>query len=491
MSGNGGGTVGARLAQNICGFDRGRITKHALSQARTCILDTVGVTLAGIPERCTQILLETPGIADAPGPSLIFGTDRRTSALDATLVNGTAAHALDFDDFSGVLGGHQSVPLVPLLFALGEERGASGDELMTAYVVGVETEIRIARAVNFHHYDKGWHPTTTLGIFGAVAAAAPLMRLDETRTATALAIAASLAAGIKANFGTMTKPLHVGQCGRNGLLATLARRARLRREPCRLRAPPGLPRSLQRARHLQHRGYGRRLGRAARDRRPLDRAEAIPVLRQHPPGDHDGPRSRQGPAGRSGRDRGDRDPAARPTLAAYRYPESDDAARGEVQRPICRRACLERWRGAPEAFRAACRDGACDPKAPRDHASAARIPRWRTMHRSSGEPKSSSRSRTAGACRPGWITLSGAAATIPMSSDELWEKFSDCVERVLPREQVMPLFERLETLEKASSIRDVMRLLEVLTRHAPHAATAPVRFAKASEQEAVETTWVP
>src|SRR4051812_28716979 len=214
-------TIAERLAGNICGFDAGRIGGKALANARTCILDTIGVTLAGPPERCTQILLETPGVADAPGPALIFGTDRRTSALDATLVNGTASHALDFDDFSGVLGGHQSVPLVPLLFALGEERGASGDELMTAYVVGVETEIRMARAVNFHHYDKGWHPTTTLGIFGAVAAAARLMRLDEARTATALAIAASLAAGLKANFGTMTKPLHIGQCGRNGLFAAL------------------------------------------------------------------------------------------------------------------------------------------------------------------------------------------------------------------------------------------------------------------------------
>ncbi|MDQ4061538.1 MAG: MmgE/PrpD family protein, partial [Pseudomonadota bacterium] len=214
-------SIVSRLAERICAFDKAQLSPKALSQARTCILDTVGVTLAGMGESCTQILLKTPGVAEAPGPALIFGTDRRTSALDATLINGTASHALDYDDFSGVLGGHHSVPLVAMLFALAEERGASGEQLVAAYVVGVETEMRIARAVNFHHYDKGWHPTATLGIFGAAAAASHLLKLNEAQTATALAIAASLASGIKANFGTMTKPLHIGQCGRNGLLAAL------------------------------------------------------------------------------------------------------------------------------------------------------------------------------------------------------------------------------------------------------------------------------
>ncbi|MDF2812032.1 MAG: putative MmgE/Prp family protein, partial [Microvirga sp.] len=215
------GTIVQRLAERICAFDSRSLTKRSVAQARTCILDTVGVTLAGIPEPCTQILLKTPGIAAAPGSALIFGGARRTSALDATLINGTASHALDFDDFSGVLGGHHSVPLVAMLLALAEERGSTGEAFICAYVVGVETEIRLARAVNFHHYDKGWHPTATLGTFGAAAAAARLLDLDPRKTAMALSIAASLASGIKANFGTMTKPLHIGHSARNGLLAAL------------------------------------------------------------------------------------------------------------------------------------------------------------------------------------------------------------------------------------------------------------------------------
>lgn len=207
------------LARHICGFDPTRITDHGLHAAKVGITDTIGVTLAGLPEPCVQILLNTPGVADAVGPALIFGTSKRTSALDATLINGTASHALDFDDFSSIMGGHQSVPLMAPLFALAEERGLSGRDIIDAYVVGLEVEHRFARAVHPHHYDKGWHPTSTLGIFGTVSACAYAMKLGPEKTTLAMAIATSMASGLKANFGTMTKPLHVGHSARSGLMA--------------------------------------------------------------------------------------------------------------------------------------------------------------------------------------------------------------------------------------------------------------------------------
>ena len=211
----------ARLAEKILSIDASHLTPLAVAQAKMCLLDAIGVTLAGRVENATRILLRTPGVATAPGRSLVFGTGIRTSALDAALVNGTAAHALDYDDFSRVMGGHQPVPLMPPLVALAEEHAFSGAKVLLAYVVGVEVEIRLARALGFHHYDKGWHPTSTLGTFGAAAAVAHLLGLDLAQTTTTLSIAASMAAGIKANFGTMVKPLHVGQCARNGLLAAL------------------------------------------------------------------------------------------------------------------------------------------------------------------------------------------------------------------------------------------------------------------------------
>jgi 2-methylcitrate dehydratase PrpD len=218
-------TLAERLADNICSFSQAEITPKSLALSRTAIIDTIAVTLAGIPEPCCRILLDVPGVADSAGPCLIFGTDRRTSALDAALVNGVAAHALDYDDVNQAQSGHHSAPLVAPLFALAEVRRATGLQVIAAYIVGVETEIRLARALNavdFHHYDKGWHPTATMGTFGAAAAASHLLGLDRTHTTKALALAASMASGIKANFGTMTKPMHVGQCARNGLFAALA-----------------------------------------------------------------------------------------------------------------------------------------------------------------------------------------------------------------------------------------------------------------------------
>ncbi len=214
-------TLARQIADRIHALPFDAITPTALAWVRAAFVDTVGVTLAGMAEDGPRILLRTPGIAAAPGPSLIFASNTRTTALDAALVNGIASHALDYDDVAGALGGHPSVPLIPPLIALGEMLGSSGRDIALAYVVGFETECRIARGVNFHHYDKGWHPTATLGIFGTVAAAARLLPLTPEQTAIALGLAASFASGLKANFGTMTKPMHVGHTARNGLLAAL------------------------------------------------------------------------------------------------------------------------------------------------------------------------------------------------------------------------------------------------------------------------------
>jgi 2-methylcitrate dehydratase PrpD len=214
-------TIVTTLAERICALRYDRLPDAAVDWAKVGILDTVGVTLAGSVEPCAQIVGR---VAAAPGPALVFGTAGRLAVADAALVNGTASHALDFDDCSNTLGGHPSAPVLPALFALADARAVSGRDFIAAYVAGFETETRIARAVNFHHYDKGWHPTATLGVFGAAAAASHLMGLTTAQTATALAIAASFSSGLKANFGTMTKPLHVGHCSRNGAMAALLAR---------------------------------------------------------------------------------------------------------------------------------------------------------------------------------------------------------------------------------------------------------------------------
>ncbi|MES2258074.1 MAG: MmgE/PrpD family protein [Pseudomonadota bacterium] len=207
------------LAEALAQIDIDRVSSRAIDAATLGIADTVGVTLLGATEDVSGVLQRALAGEIVPGPALLFGGRRRIGMLDAAMFNGTAAHAADYDDMARNMGGHPSVTLVPVLFALGEARGASGRQLLEAYIVGFEAACRLGRVVHPHHYEKGWHPTSTLGVFGAAAAAARLLRLDPARTATALALAASMSSGVKANFGTMTKPFHVGQCCRDGLMA--------------------------------------------------------------------------------------------------------------------------------------------------------------------------------------------------------------------------------------------------------------------------------
>jgi 2-methylcitrate dehydratase PrpD len=207
------------LADRILQVTYDRLPPAAVAMAKRGILDTVGVTLAGAKDETTATVARALRATAGPGPALIFGGDERVDALNAALINGVAAHALDFDDCSNTLGGHPSAPILPALWAIAP--GASGKAFIAAFAAGVECETRLARAVNFHHYEKGWHPTATLGTFGSAAACGHLLRLSADELATALALAASMASGIKANFGTMAKPFHVGQTTRNGLFAAL------------------------------------------------------------------------------------------------------------------------------------------------------------------------------------------------------------------------------------------------------------------------------
>ena len=197
-------SLALELAKRINALHYEDLSPEAVHWAKVGILDTIGVTLAGSSDPCASIVA---GVLSSSGQSLLLGTSRRASILDAALVNGAASHALDFDDCNNTMAGHPSAPVLSALFALADDVGASGSDFIVAYVAGFETECKIS-----------------LGVFGAAAACAKLLQLDEQRTATALAIAASLSSGIKSNFGTYVKPLHVGHSARNGLFAALIAR---------------------------------------------------------------------------------------------------------------------------------------------------------------------------------------------------------------------------------------------------------------------------
>ena len=209
------------LARNVISIELSELPPIAIREAKRAIADTIGVALAGCREDFVTAMGTAVGVDRIDGCATVFGRSKRSSAPTAALINGISAHALDYDDCSVEMGGHPSAPIVPAILALAEERGLSGADVIQAYVAGFEAETRLARAMTPSHYEKGWHPTATLGLFGAAAACGRLAGLNEEELATALSIAVSMANGVKANFGTPVKPLQVGRAAQSGLLSVL------------------------------------------------------------------------------------------------------------------------------------------------------------------------------------------------------------------------------------------------------------------------------
>ena len=192
------------------------IPKEAISFIHTGFTDCVGVMIAGAREEAPQILRSTlPAPVDGEA-TVLFG-EGRAAAQDAAWINGTAAHALDFDDVGQ--RGHPSTVLVPAILAEAEALGASGEAMMLAYAAGYETWADLVRREPGSHHMKGWHPTGIFGAIGAAAACAKLRGLDAERAAHAIALGASQSAGLMSNFGTMTKPFHAGHSAHAGVIS--------------------------------------------------------------------------------------------------------------------------------------------------------------------------------------------------------------------------------------------------------------------------------
>ena len=207
------------VADWVSTIDCNDVPEAAKLLAVDAIGDLVGVALLGTRSTAARILQEyVPA-----GTSSVWGTPIRTSADSAAMLNGTAAHAFDYDDYTGDI--HPSTTIVPALTAIAEIYGASGPEFLAAYVIAFEIESRINRVIDgsqqMSHHLKGWHPTSTVGSLAATIAAARLMELDRPTVCMALGITASLMSGIRANFGTMVKPLHAGLAARNGVMAAI------------------------------------------------------------------------------------------------------------------------------------------------------------------------------------------------------------------------------------------------------------------------------
>jgi len=209
--------VTAILAKFTTDLHYEKIPRKAVETAKIALRDCLGVALAGSREEDARIAAEIARQERAREETSVIGQGFRTSALNAALANGTAAHALDFDHSFTIMG-QPTAPVAPATFALGEALGASGRQIIEAYVAGFEVTAKLVHSLRDSAHD-GWHAPSTLGSFGAAAACSKLLGLDAAKTQMALGITASMASGIVANFGTMTKPLHVGLGARNGVLA--------------------------------------------------------------------------------------------------------------------------------------------------------------------------------------------------------------------------------------------------------------------------------
>ena len=208
-----------RIARFIAEASYEALPKEGIEIARRGIIDCIGVTLAACPEYGSRIITEYVRKEHGTSESGVIAGGFKALASEAALANGTMAHMLDYDDVSLPFGGHPSVVLLPSVLAMGEKLHCSGKDVLLAYIVGFEVATRIGRACLDRHYDIGWHTTATFGAIGTAAAAAKLSKLNTDKSRTALGIAASLAGGLKRNFGTMTKPFHAGSAARNGVVA--------------------------------------------------------------------------------------------------------------------------------------------------------------------------------------------------------------------------------------------------------------------------------
>ncbi len=208
-----------RMASFVCQPHYDSMPAEAIAVAKHAILDCVGVILAGSLQPAGRIITGYVGESGGKGEAGVIGGGFRCPSDQAALANGTMAHAMDYDDMHSKAHCHATAILVPTILALGEQYHATGDQVLEAYSVALEVIYRIGHEFDMYPHTVGFHPTAVSGPMGAAAASARLLKLDKDQTRMAFGIAASETAGIRGNFGSMTKPFHAGNAARSGIVA--------------------------------------------------------------------------------------------------------------------------------------------------------------------------------------------------------------------------------------------------------------------------------
>jgi len=230
-----GETLGRFVAQSAWP-DIGPALRH---QAKRSLLNFVGGALGAAQTPPIATIMRVLGALTGPARATVIGRAERLGMLDAASVNAISANLLDYDDTHLDTVIHPTAPVAPALLALAEERGLSGAAVLHAFILGVEVECRLGNAVSPGHYARGWHITSTCGVFGAAAASARLLGLTPAQTAHALGIAASQSCGLIENLTNGAKNVAVGNAARNGLLAALFAQQGIDAAPRAIEGPRG------------------------------------------------------------------------------------------------------------------------------------------------------------------------------------------------------------------------------------------------------------
>jgi 2-methylcitrate dehydratase PrpD len=216
------GNVTTRLGEWVAGLQLAVVPSNVVAHLKLCVLDSIGCGLYGAAQPWGRIIADTAIGLSHGGPSSLFGRAEKVSVTDAALANGTAIHGFEIDDAHVSSSLHPGAVTLPAALALGETRGVSGAELLTALAAGYEVGLRVGICAGVSHSTSGYHVTGTVGTLASAAAAACVLRLSPEKTAHALAIGATQAAGLySARMGAMTKRFHAGRASQSGVLAAL------------------------------------------------------------------------------------------------------------------------------------------------------------------------------------------------------------------------------------------------------------------------------
>ena len=431
------------------------LPKAALDVVRTGFTDCIAVMLAGIDEPVARIIRDSLGTRGTSGEASLYLGGEFASAPEAALANAVAGHALDYDDVA--LAGHPSVVLVPAVLAEAEAVGASGREAVAAYVAGYEVWAHLIERDKDAYHRKGWHPTAVLGPLAAAASAANLRKLDPGKATQALGMAASMSAGLVANFGTMTKPLQAGRAACSGVTAARYADAGLSAAEDAIEHAVGLLNALS--------PKGRVDTETPLDRLGQDwRITSLGVNVKKYPTCYGTHRSIDGMLDLIAANDITPDAVAgvevtigqaQAAMLRNHRPSTGLEAKFSMEFAIAS-ALTARWAGLRELTDEFVRRDAVQSLLPRvslkvidsvseDDAAFAAYDQVR-VRLTDGRQLSSPEIRYA---RGHW--------SLPLSRDELWKKFKDCTASALQAGEAAALFETLQAIETVASIRDLRR----------------------------------